>query len=344
MSVENLQWINTAVFTKKLTKSMDFSASQITSTLGLQTIWSASEKMFWIDIPTHVCRFFNSFKYLVSVSHNLTDVKVAHMLGRARVGSHEETSVGERITIDEFKVFMQWVLEHRGHVFTYYSSHSTDHETRWRMTKKPYVYKSYNNHAKGLASTIQSNQFYVNSSMFGEASVKDWSPNNPSHEQQLTYKSWIKSVLVNLPEVKMESLMVADKDMLKLLSSRCTMLEDDIRNADDFPTQLRASLAYAIECKEVPTSYFSDGLLKQIGVNATNPMSVNDTLMEIQSYVLPVYLDSNKTEILAMRKKLEMNVKLLKNKMMVVAMQKSNAQHMLTSMFPEDTNDSTGEE
>ena len=84
------------------------------------------------------------------------------------------------------------------------------------MSKKPFQHKSYNYYVKGLASTIQENQFYVNKDVFG---------GGPINMDNATLTDWYNHVLVALPKAKMDKLATDDNNKVEQVESNKADLE-----------------------------------------------------------------------------------------------------------------------
>ena len=133
------------------------------------------EKVQWMDVPTHIS------DWLTNHGTWLNAQSLANRMAQ------KDTSVSD---LDEC---LKWFVDHAGHCFTYYYLNKHPYGNRWRMTKKPFVHKSHNWYAKGLASTIQENQFFVNKDVFDGGAI---------NMDNATLTDWYNSVLTALPQAK----------------------------------------------------------------------------------------------------------------------------------------------
>ena len=150
------------------------------------------EKVKWVDVPTHIGEW-------LSAIGTWTRPKA---LARAMVNKDMSVSQLE----DAFK----WFVDHAGHCFTYYYRNEHPFGRRYRMTNKPFTHKSWNYYVKGLAHTIQENQFYMNADVFGGGAIN---MDNP------TLTDWYNHVLTALPKAKMDKLSTDDNNKVEQAES-----------------------------------------------------------------------------------------------------------------------------
>ena len=173
----------------------------------LRDSWTANEfatgldKVKWIDVPSNIGKF-------------LTGINVEHRIIKpANVARH----IHKSSDVSTLKEVMKWFAENLDRTFTYYYDSST-YSARWRMTAKPFQYKKTNYYAKGLASTIQSNQFWIRDDMFDNAYMLN--SGNP------TWMSWRDSVIKMLPQLKLDEATANDKAIVNNAKDMSTeMLE-----------------------------------------------------------------------------------------------------------------------
>ena len=156
------------------------------------------EKMIWMDVPTHIS------DWLLAVG---TWTNPKHL---AKAMADKDMSVSQLETV------FKWFVDHAGHCFTYYYRNEHPFGRRYRMSKKPFQHKSYNYYVKGLASTIQENQFYVNKDVFG---------GGPINMDNATLTDWYNHVLVALPKAKMDKLATDDNNKVEQVESNKADLE-----------------------------------------------------------------------------------------------------------------------
>ena len=149
------------------------------------------EKMKWIDVPTHIGKFLDNTTYYFN-AERLSSRMVEH-----------------NMSVSDMDTCLKWFVDHSGHCFTYYHDSQNGYSTRWRMSKKPFTHKSYNYYAKGLASTIQENQFYVNESVFSGGAI---------NMDNATLTDWYNHVLTALPKAKMDY--IAKQDNRKVIDAQ----------------------------------------------------------------------------------------------------------------------------
>lgn len=150
------------------------------------------EKVNWMDVPTHIGEW-------LSAVGTWTNPK-----SLAKAMANKDMSVSQLETV------FKWFVDHAGHCFTYYYQNKHPFGRRWRMTKKPFTHKSYNYYAKGLANTIQENQFYLSAELFGGGAIN---MDNP------TLTDWYNHVLVALPKAKMDKLSTDDNNKVEQVNS-----------------------------------------------------------------------------------------------------------------------------
>jgi len=149
------------------------------------------EKMKWIDVPTHIHEFLTSVG-----TYSMTATKLAKKV------------VKSNMSVSDMDACLKWFVDHSGHCFTYYHDSKNHYNTRYRMSKKAFTHKSHNYYAKGLASTIQDNQFYVNTEVFGGGAI---------NMDNATYTQWYTHVLNTLPSARLE--FIAQQDEAKVNTS-----------------------------------------------------------------------------------------------------------------------------
>lgn len=158
------------------------------------------EKMIWIDVPTHISDWLSALGGNSWMRPNPL----------ARQMANKDMSVSQLETV------FKWFVDHSGHCFTYYYRNEHPFGRRYRMTKKPFTHKSYNYYVKGLAHTIQENQFYVNKGLFG---------GGPINMDNTTLTDWYNHVLVALPKAKMDKLATDDNNKVEQVESNKADLE-----------------------------------------------------------------------------------------------------------------------
>ena len=152
------------------------------------------EKMNWMDVPTHIS------DWLSAVGGN----SWMRPKSLARVMANKDMSVSQLETV------FKWFVDHSGNCFTYYYRNEHPFGRRYRMSKKPFTHKSYNYYVKGLAHTIQENQFYVNKDLFGGGAI---------NMDNATLTDWYNHVLVALPKAKMDKLATDDNNKVEQVES-----------------------------------------------------------------------------------------------------------------------------
>lgn len=162
-------------------------------------------KQNWIDVPKDYVPFFDTLVTYISTPSKLAQRMIQH-----------------EVSVDDFRKFMNWINTYTAHVFTYYYPHDTTGK-RWRMSKKPFAIKPYNYGAKGLASTIQGNRFFVNSQVFGDGAV---------NLSNLTWNEFTNGVLGQLPAMKMLKLEKEDKVVIQDLNSTNHTLSQHVKKVD----------------------------------------------------------------------------------------------------------------
>lgn len=161
------------------------------------------DKVKWIDVPSNIGKFLSGTgKHIGNTIMSIRPANVARHI-------HKSSDVST------LKEVMKWFAENFDRTFTYYYDNST-YSTRWRMTAKPFQYKKTNYHAKGLASTIQSNQFWIRDDMFDNTYMLNSS--NP------TWVSWGDSVIKMLPQLKLDEAKRNDKGIVNDASSMSTQM------------------------------------------------------------------------------------------------------------------------
>jgi len=156
------------------------------------------EKVKWVDVPTHVSEW-------LSAIGTWTNPKAL-----ARAMANKDMPVSQLETV------FKWFVDHAGHCFTYYYRNEHPFGRRWRMTNKPFTHKSYNYYVKGLAHTIQENQFYLNKDLFGGGAI---------NMDNATLTDWYNHVLVALPKAKMDKLATDDNNKVEQVESNKADLE-----------------------------------------------------------------------------------------------------------------------
>tara|TARA_R100000908_G_C3750688_1_gene145294 strand:- start:1646 stop:2515 length:870 start_codon:yes stop_codon:yes gene_type:complete len=167
------------------------------------------EKMKWIDVPTHIGEF-------------LTHVGIYF-----RPASLANKMAEHNMSVSDIDACLKWFVDHSGHCFTFYYQNKHPFGRRWRMSKKQFTHKSYNYYAKGLASTIQDNQFYVNSDLFGGGAV---------NMDNATLTDWYNHVLTALPKAKMDKLSAED-------NNKVAEMNDNKHDLESYNTKLTERLA-----------------------------------------------------------------------------------------------------
>mgnify|MGYP001327581547 CR=1 FL=1 len=156
------------------------------------------EKMNWMDVPTHIS------EWLLAIG---TWTNPKHL---AKAMADKDMSVSQLETV------FKWFVDHAGHCFTYYYRNEHPFGRRYRMSKKPFTHKSYNYYVKGLASTIQENQFYVNKDVFGGGAI---------NMDNATLTDWYNHVLTALPKAKMDKLATDDNNKVEQVESNVSNLQ-----------------------------------------------------------------------------------------------------------------------
>ena len=156
------------------------------------------EKVKWVDVPTHVSEW-------LSAIGTWTNPKAL-----AKAMANKDMPVSQLETV------FKWFVDHAGHCFTYYYRNEHPFGRRWRMTNKPFTHKSYNYYVKGLAHTIQENQFYLNKDLFGGGAI---------NMDNATLTDWYNHVLVALPKAKMDKLATDDNNKVEQVESNKADLE-----------------------------------------------------------------------------------------------------------------------
>lgn len=187
------------------------------------------DKMKWIDIPTHIGEFLSeSGTYF-------------------RPSSIANKMAEKNMPVSQLETVFKWFVDHSGHCFTYYYQNKHPFGRRWRMSKKPFTHKSYNYYAKGLASTIQENQFYVNKDLFGDGAI---------NMDNATLTDWYNHVLTALPKAKMDKLSADDNNKLVCAESNKT----DLEHYNTKLTERLAGLDIHALLKETIEGHFRDML------------------------------------------------------------------------------------
>jgi hypothetical protein len=156
------------------------------------------EKVNWMDVPTHISEWLSAIGTWTNPKH------------LAKAMADKDMSVSQLETV------FKWFVDHAGHCFTYYYRNEHPFGRRYRMSKKPFTHKSYNYYVKGLASTIQDNQFYVNKDVFGGGAI---------NMDNATLTDWYNHVLVALPKAKMDKLATDDNNKVEQVESNKANLE-----------------------------------------------------------------------------------------------------------------------
>ena len=175
-------------------------------------------KQNWTDVPKDVSKALDSL-----VTYNPSVVTPRKLARRM---------IEHAVSVDDFRSFMTWILEHSTHTFTYYYPHDT-HGKRWRMSKKPFVIKPFNYSAKGLASTIQSNRFFVNAEVFDGGAV---------NASNVFWNEFNSSVLGFLPAMRMSQLKKQDVAVIEELSNTNHNLCKHVKNVDKKIANLEVNL------------------------------------------------------------------------------------------------------
>ena len=189
------------------------------------------DKMNWIDMPTHIGEFLSeSGTYF-------------------RPASIARTMAEKNMPVSQLETVFKWFVDHSGHCFTYYYQNKHPFGRRWRMSKKPFTHKSYNYYAKGLASTIQDNQFYVNSDLFGDGAI---------NMDNATLTDWYNHVLTALPKAKMNKLSADDNSKVAKVENN----KEDLEYYNKKLTDRLAGLDIHALLKETIESHFKNMLYK----------------------------------------------------------------------------------
>lgn len=188
-------------------------------------------KMKWIDMPTHIGEF-------LSVSGTYF-----------RPSTIASTMANKDMPVSQLETVFKWFVDHSGHCFTYYYQNKHPFGRRWRMSKKPFTHKSYNYYAKGLANTIQDNQFYVNADVFGGGAIN---MDNP------TLTDWYNHVLTALPKAKMDKLSADDNSKVAEIENN----KEDLESYNKKLTERLAGLDIHELLKETIESHFKNMLYK----------------------------------------------------------------------------------
>ena len=165
---------------------------------------------------------------------------IGPLMAQLKTWSTDPKTVAQRLvahnmSVEDFEKLVWWLIDHANHGFTsYWDSYGTQ---RWRMTKKAFVYKSHNWNAKGLASNIQNNRFWVNEQMFRGGILT----NNNTH-----VKAWKANVLGRLPELRMEAMMKKDNQTIGNMESEHKSLAKANKHLDSFLLGVEARLQKAI--------------------------------------------------------------------------------------------------
>ena len=146
-----------------------------------------------------------------------------------------ESIVATNTSVEDFEKLICWLIGHSHHGFTsYWDKYGGK---KWRMTKKPFVYKSHNWSAKGLASNIQDNRFWVNKHMFGGDTLS----NDNTH-----VKAWKANVLGRLPKLRMKAMMKKDNQTIENMESEHKRLAKANKHLDSFVLNIESRIQKAI--------------------------------------------------------------------------------------------------
>ena len=187
------------------------------------------EKVNWIDVPTHVSEWLSAIGTWTNPKH------MAKAMAR------------KDMPVSQLESVFKWFVDHAGHCFTYYYRNEHPFGRRYRMTKKPWTHKSYNYYVKGLAHTIQDNQFYLNIDLFGGGAVN---MDNP------TLVDWYNQVLTALPKAKMDKLATDDNNKVEQIDSN----KEDLESYNKKLTERLAGLDVHALLKETIESHFQNML------------------------------------------------------------------------------------
>jgi hypothetical protein len=155
------------------------------------------DKMKWVDVPTHIGEWLEAIGGTWDLGWTMPKGLTSFM-------ADKDMSVSQLDTV------LKWFVDHSGHCFTYYCRNEHPFGRRYRMSKKPFTHKSHNYSAKGLAGTIQDNQFYVNTSVFGDGAIT---------MDNATLKDWYNQVLVDLPKARLQMLLANDNEKVEQVTS-----------------------------------------------------------------------------------------------------------------------------
>ena len=187
------------------------------------------EKVNWIDVPTHVS------EWLSEIGTWTNPKQMAKAMAR------------RDLPVSQLESVFKWFVDHAGHCFTYYHRNEHPFGRRYRMTKKPWTHKSYNYYVKGLAHTIQDNQFYLNTDLFGGGAVN---MDNP------TLVDWYNQVLTALPKAKMDKLATDDNNKVEQINRN----KEDLEYYNTKLTERLAGLDIHALLKETIESHFQNML------------------------------------------------------------------------------------
>lgn len=146
-----------------------------------------------------------------------------------------ERIVSTNTSVEDFEKLVSWLIDNADHGFTsYWDKYGTK---RWRMTKKAFVYKTHNWSAKGLASNIQDNRFWVNKHMFGGGTLTG----DNTH-----VKAWKANVLGRLPKLRMEAMEKKDNQTIGNMESEHKRLAKANKHLDSFVLEVESKIQKAI--------------------------------------------------------------------------------------------------
>jgi|APSaa5957512535_1039671.scaffolds.fasta_scaffold01212_30 hypothetical protein len=228
-------------------------------------------KQNWIDVPKDYVPFFDTL-----VQFNAYVMKPSKLA--QRMIEHE-------VSVDDFRKFMTWILEHSPQVFTYYYPHDT-HGKRWRMSKKPFAIKPYNYSAKGLASTIQGNRFFVNAQVFGDGAI---------NTSNLTWNEFTNCVLGELPAMKMLKLEKEDKVVIQDLNNTNHTLSQHVKKVDKKLADLDETI------QKMVTQVFDEIDEAYLGYNIGQLLKVDDMKAHLDEHMLgdtsKIHFAENKAKV-----------------------------------------------
>lgn len=172
------------------------------------------ETIKWIDVPSNIGVF------LSQMSHHDGGNVTVHP---TRIAKHVLDNTQPQFILLRMKEIMMWFADNMDRTFTHYQDKST-YNTRWRMSAKPFQYKRINWSTKGLASVIQSNQFWISSTMFDNSYLLN-------HENP-TWVSWNATWVSMLPQMKLERAVAKDKATINQASNMATHMSEHIEYLD----------------------------------------------------------------------------------------------------------------